>query len=247
MWYCCGLIVYDVFYMGYVRFYIFFDILRRVLKDYFKFDVFYCMNIMDIDDKIIKRVWQNYLFEQYWEKRFEVVQFLEDVQVVLKLFLVKLNEIMDFDKKQMFEWIQYVVQFVIELFEKVVQFRFMGEEVNSCVEVLLEEVKDLFFDWLDFIFGCDVIDNFIFFKLFKFWEGDFYRDMEVLNVFFLDVLIWVSEYVLEIVNFVQKIVDNGYGYVFNGFVYFDIVKFVFSEKYFYGKLVFEVVGDQKVF
>lgn len=34
------------------RSYISFDILRRVLKDYFQYDVFYCMNITDIDDKV---------------------------------------------------------------------------------------------------------------------------------------------------------------------------------------------------
>lgn len=39
------------------RSYISFDILRRVLRDYFKFDVFYCMNITDIDDKVRGRGW----------------------------------------------------------------------------------------------------------------------------------------------------------------------------------------------
>lgn len=34
------------------RSYISFDILRRILMDYFKYDVFYCMNITDIDDKV---------------------------------------------------------------------------------------------------------------------------------------------------------------------------------------------------
>ena len=29
-----------------------FDILRRVLSDYFNYDVHYCMNITDIDDKV---------------------------------------------------------------------------------------------------------------------------------------------------------------------------------------------------
>lgn len=32
--------------------YISFDILRRVLTQYFKYDVFYCMNVTDIDDKV---------------------------------------------------------------------------------------------------------------------------------------------------------------------------------------------------
>ena len=35
-----------------LRSYMSFDILRRVLADYFKYDIFYCMNITDIDDKV---------------------------------------------------------------------------------------------------------------------------------------------------------------------------------------------------
>ncbi|XP_014388583.1 PREDICTED: cysteine--tRNA ligase, cytoplasmic [Myotis brandtii] len=54
-WYCCGPTVYDASHMGHARSYISFDILRRVLRDYFQFDVFYCMNITDIDDKVIRR------------------------------------------------------------------------------------------------------------------------------------------------------------------------------------------------
>uniref|UniRef100_A0A8D2GG80 Cysteine--tRNA ligase, cytoplasmic n=1 Tax=Theropithecus gelada TaxID=9565 RepID=A0A8D2GG80_THEGE len=244
-WYCCGPTVYDASHMGHARSYISFDILRRVLKDYFKFDVFYCMNITDIDDKIIKRARQNHLFEQYLEKRPEAAQLLEDVQAALKPFSVKLNETTDPDKKQMLERIQHEVQLATEPLEKAVQSRLTGEEVNSCVEVLLEEAKDLLSDWLDSTLGSDVTDNSIFSKLPKFWEGEFHRDMEALNVLPPDVLTRVSEYVPEIVNFVQKIVDNGYGYVSNGSVYFDTAKFASSEKHSYGKLVPEAVGDQK--
>ncbi|KAK2099898.1 Cysteine--tRNA ligase, cytoplasmic [Saguinus oedipus] len=117
-------------------------------------------------------------------------------------------------------------------------------EMCSC-EVLLEEAKDLLSDWLDSTLGSDVTDNSIFSELPKFWEEEFHRDMEALNVLPPDVLTRVSEYVPEIVNFVQKIVDNGYGYVSNGSVYFDTVKFASSEKHSYGKLVPEAVGDQK--
>ena len=39
------------------RNYIAFDILRRVLSEYFGYDVLYVMNITDIDDKIIVRTW----------------------------------------------------------------------------------------------------------------------------------------------------------------------------------------------
>ena len=44
------LLHYDVFLH---RSYITFDILRRVMTDYFKYDVFYAMNITDIDDKVL--------------------------------------------------------------------------------------------------------------------------------------------------------------------------------------------------
>lgn len=41
--------------MGHARAYLSFDIVRRVLMDYFNYDVLYVMNVTDIDDKIIKR------------------------------------------------------------------------------------------------------------------------------------------------------------------------------------------------
>jgi cysteinyl-tRNA synthetase len=37
------------------RSYVGFDILRRIMEDYFRLDVNYVMNITDIDDKIIKK------------------------------------------------------------------------------------------------------------------------------------------------------------------------------------------------
>lgn len=50
------------------------------------------------------------------------------------------------------------------------------------VQVLLEEAKDLLSDWLDSTLGSEVTDNSIFSQLPKFWEEEFHRDMEALNV-----------------------------------------------------------------
>nr|XP_025859983.1 cysteine--tRNA ligase, cytoplasmic isoform X3 [Vulpes vulpes] len=244
-WYCCGPTVYDASHMGHARSYISFDILRRVLRDYFGYDVFYCMNITDVDDKIIKRARQNYLFEEYREKQPRAAQLLEDVHTAQKLFSVKLQETTDPDKKHMLERIQHTVQLAAEPLERAVQNDLPAEVADSCAEVLLEEAKDLLSDWLDSTLGSEVTDNSIFSKLPKFWEEEFHKDMEALNVLPPDVLTRVSEYVPEIVNFVQKIVDNGYGYASNGSVYFDTVKFASSERHSYGKLVPEAVGDQK--
>ncbi|KAM9147869.1 cysteine--tRNA ligase, cytoplasmic isoform 2-T2 [Pangshura tecta] len=244
-WYCCGPTVYDASHMGHARSYISFDILRRVLRDYFKYDVFYCINITDIDDKIIKRARQNYLFEQYREKKPPAVQLFEDVQVASKPFSAILNDTTDPDKKQMLERIQNAVKSAVEHLEEAVQKKLPGEEINKHAEKLLEEAKDVLSEWLDTKFGSQVTDNSIFSNLPKFWEEEYHKDMEALNVLPPDVLTRVSEYVPEIVAFVQKIVDNGYGYVSNGSVYFDTMKFDATEKHSYAKLVPEAVGDQK--
>lgn len=53
--YICGPTVYDLSHMGHARAYLSLDILRRVLSNYFNYDVIFVMNITDIDDKIIKR------------------------------------------------------------------------------------------------------------------------------------------------------------------------------------------------
>ena len=54
-------------------------------------------------------------------------------------------------------------------------------------------------------------DHSIFSDLTQRWEREFHRDMAALNVLPADVLTRVSEYVPEIVEYVQKIIDNGYG------------------------------------
>lgn len=51
-WYACGPTVYDDAHLGHARNYVSTDILRRILKDYFKFNVQFVMNMTDVDDKV---------------------------------------------------------------------------------------------------------------------------------------------------------------------------------------------------
>ena len=64
-WYECGPTVYDSAHMGHARNYVTFDIVRRILKDYFGYSILYVMNVTDVDDKIIRRAKRNYLLQQY--------------------------------------------------------------------------------------------------------------------------------------------------------------------------------------
>ena len=72
--YVCGPTVYDFAHLGHARCYITWDVLYRYLK--FKgYDVTYCRNVTDVDDKILKKAEkENQTPEevsQYWYKQFE--------------------------------------------------------------------------------------------------------------------------------------------------------------------------------
>jgi len=65
LWYTCGPTVYDACHMGHARAYLTFDILRRIIEDYFRYEVLYQINITDIDDKIILRARRNKLLADF--------------------------------------------------------------------------------------------------------------------------------------------------------------------------------------
>nr|CAH7726847.1 unnamed protein product [Callosobruchus chinensis] len=144
-WYSCGPTVYDASHMGHARSYITFDILRRVLTDYFGYNVFYVMNITDIDDKIIKRARQNHLYEKY------------------------------------------------------------VNEKHSLENVI--------------------------------------ADASLFQILPPNVLTRVSEYIPEIIAYIEKIISNGYAYHSNGSVYFDVGAFDRRDNHHYAKLVPEAYGD----
>ena len=136
-WYMCGPTVYDSAHLGHARTYLTFDIIRRILNNYFHYDVNLCMNITDIDDKIIQ----------------------------------KSNE----QKRNFSEFAKY-------------------------------------------------------------WENKFFKDMEALNIMYPNYITRVSEYIPEIISFIEVIINKGYAYEKNGSVYFDIEQYR-KGNHIYGKLV----------
>ncbi|CAG9772939.1 unnamed protein product [Ceutorhynchus assimilis] len=54
-WYTCGPTVYDSSHIGHASCYVKLDIIQRILKNHFGLNLVTCMNITDVDDKIIKR------------------------------------------------------------------------------------------------------------------------------------------------------------------------------------------------
>jgi cysteinyl-tRNA synthetase len=73
--------------------------------------------------------------------------------------------------------------------------------------------------------GHTVTDPAIFRALAAHWEDSFNSDMRKLRILPPDTVTRVSEYVPEIVSFVEKIIENGFAYVQEGNVWFDVEAF----------------------
>ncbi len=73
------------------------------------------------------------------------------------------------------------------------------------------------------------------------YTEDYHKMMRLLNVLAPSIEPHASGHIIEQQQLVQKILDNGYAYISNGSVYFDIQKY--AQKYNYGKLSGRNVDD----
>lgn len=70
-WYSCGPTVYDHAHLGHACSYMRFDIVQRILTRLFGITVIHAMVITDIDDKIIKRSWEENISTNVLTRMFE--------------------------------------------------------------------------------------------------------------------------------------------------------------------------------
>ncbi|OSX65793.1 hypothetical protein POSPLADRAFT_1064495 [Postia placenta MAD-698-R-SB12] len=267
-WYNCGPTVYDASHMGHARNYVTQDVLRRIMSDYFGYDVHFVMNITDIDDKIILRARQTYLVDTFRSETREltpqVLKFVQESwsEYVLSKVGKGLPETERPGKgKEKETWPQLVARFqdkawkqeCLKRDEKFEMHFSAANRTHSALEAaeisaisgsssqedahrLIDESKDILAISLDKQHGSTVTDHSIFRSLSSYWEGEFFTDMRRLRVRDPDTLTRVTEFVPEIVAFVEGIVKNGYGYAVDGSVYFDTRAFDKADGHDYAKL-----------
>ncbi|KAG6900716.1 hypothetical protein C0993_003742 [Termitomyces sp. T159_Od127] len=267
-WYNCGPTVYDASHMGHARNYVTQDILRRIMTDYFGYDVHFVMNITDIDDKIIVRARQNHLLEKFRTETKSLSPELinrilsawrSHVQAKVGRALSesdrprggeevtawpRLTEQVQ-DKAWKQECLKRDEKFDMHFSSAVrtlsavhtAQSRLdNGQTGLDAAHQLIDESRDILAQSLDSQFSATVTDPAIPRSLAAFWEGQFFKDMDRLRVREPNTVTRVTEYVPEVVAFVEKIIRNGYAYEAEGSVYFDTKAFDNAEGHDYAKL-----------
>jgi cysteinyl-tRNA synthetase len=94
--------------MGHARAYLSFDIIRRILSDYFQYHVTLIMNITDLDDKIIERAAEQQIHHLELTRKFEMDfhQDMADLGVPPPTILTRVTEYMD----EIVAYIQQIVE-----------------------------------------------------------------------------------------------------------------------------------------
>ncbi|KAK5198906.1 cysteinyl-tRNA synthetase [Exophiala xenobiotica] len=253
-WYACGPTVYDDAHLGHARNYVTTDIIRRILRDYFHFQVRFVMNITDVDDKIILRGRQRHLYDEYKKNhRYIDDKVRQDVRQAWHYYVQK--NLKRIGPKTLLtpETFDGVVEHFYgdvlaggslepgtKLGDKEAKVKMHINTARSTAKALLQDPKMLtpheFYNRvndpmclvLDDQFGKSIQgdDYAVFTKLTKEYENRFFQDMHDLNVLDPDDLVRVTENGKEIAEFVKKIADNNMAYrTSDGSVYFDIKAF----------------------
>ena len=236
--YVCGPTVYSVSHMGHARTFLCFDILRRILEKYFRYNVLFQMNITDIDDKIILTARKNELLKQFFAEKHSQEFVTDKLHLLIAEEETKLGSrrqkmVMEKPAESSREFAEYDTQLKqIEL--KIEQLSAVKRELTASsrtAESVIDLGKDLFMNALDAEKGASVSDKAVFESHSRYYEDEFLKDCKDLGVREPDVLTRVTEYVPEIVEFVEKIEANGFAYESNGSVYFDTQKFKAQHDY----------------
>ncbi|KAF2140151.1 uncharacterized protein K452DRAFT_288920 [Aplosporella prunicola CBS 121167] len=252
-WYACGPTVYDDAHLGHARNYVSTDIIRRIMRDYFRFDVQFVMNITDVDDKIILRGRQQHLLAQFAEKHADLdADVLDTAKKAFEAYVKKnlpllpadlqLTSFADESNKAYGHVLEgkalegdaapgdkeAKVKMHLKTASAAAQALILSESKAIDVTEFYTKTEDVLLPYLDSLYGStiDSNDHSIFTKLTQKFENRFMEDVRALNCLDPDRVTRVTEYGQQIVDFVEKIVKNGFAYpTTDGSVYFDIQAF----------------------
>lgn len=251
-------------HLGHARNYVTTDYIRRVLQDYFGFKVKFVLNITDIDDKIILRARQQHFLAQFKDGQGGEAdspvtgKVVETALAAFNQYIQRNLPLMpDTNPETFVSNLGKAYQRILDGLplnegeapgEKEAKINMHIKTATSAAKALqappqkssefYQQTDDILLPYLDSLYSSsiDSQNHEIFARLAKKFENRFFEDMGNLNVLVPDVLTRVSEYVPQVVSFVEKIISNGFAYATpDGSVYFDISAFE-KAGHFYARL-----------
>ncbi|KAK3984914.1 tRNA synthetases class I (C) catalytic domain-containing protein [Cladorrhinum sp. PSN332] len=244
-WYACGPTTYDLSHLGHARNYISTDVIRRILQDFFGFKVNFVMNYTDVDDKIIIKARQKRLLELEKEKPYTPEQIRDLVFKAFQTYAANNLPLLAADSG--LDENNYTERKDAAYGRVLAGGTLSGEGKPSDAEAKIkmhlnnmdaatkslqsgagfDGAEDILLPYLDSLFKdtFDTSNQSIFTDLTQAMERAFETDMQALNVLPPNQITRVTEYVPQIVKFVEQIVEKGFAYEADGSVYFDIASF----------------------
>lgn len=246
-WYACGPTVYDQSHLGHARNYVSTDIIRRILRDYFGFQVKFVMNITDIDDKIIIKARRQRLLDVEKKKGHSEEKVNELATAAFQAYAKSNLPLLLVEDGPQLDTNNYIQRRDAAYGSVLAGGTLTGEgkpgdseaklkmHISNMTQAVIAINKNSVFGMADEILlpyldslykeTIDTSDQTIFTDLTQYMEKEFTDDMDNLNVLRPDVITRVTEYVPQIADFVERLVQKGFAYEAEGSVYFDIAAF----------------------
>eukprot|EP00477_Mikrocytos_mackini_P000130 GAHX01000137.1.p1 GENE.GAHX01000137.1~~GAHX01000137.1.p1 ORF type:complete len:671 (+),score=134.59 GAHX01000137.1:45-2057(+) len=254
--YVCGPTTYAPPHLGHGRTYLTVDIIRRILEGYFNISTTVAMNITDVDDKIIASTTESFLFDIFslQIKESKNLDILKQVGNFYSLRITSLKEqisetellIEGKDKSRHIKELEedlltlkYKLKNTESDFNRHSQTTILTENIES----VLSENKAIIGSFLrefkqgkasgvmehsdffkDIVKNSPVLDDFT--KFARFYEMDFFENLSRLSVLKPDVLTRCTEFIPQMIEFTQQLLDSGLAYKADDkSIYFDLKKY----------------------